>query len=75
MAVLCVGDSLFKYLRINRPGSDVRFSSGARVEQLQGGLLDIKKFQVRVCNCIFLRRPGTFTMLRPRTFYVWKLLG
>ena len=44
MAVLCVGDSLFKYLRINRPGSDVRFSSGARVEQLQGGLLDIKKF-------------------------------
>ena len=45
MAVLCVGDSLFKYMRINRPGSDVRFSSGARVEQL-----DIKKFQVRVCN-------------------------
>ena len=50
MAVLCVGDSLFKYMRINRPGSDVRFSSGARVEQLHGGLLDIKKFQVRVCN-------------------------
>ena len=68
MAVLCVGDSLFKYLRINRPGSDVRFSSGARVEQLQGGLLDIKKFQVRVCNCIFFTSTRYFYYVETKDF-------
>ena len=47
MAVLYVGDSLFKYLRINPTGSDVRFSSGARVEELPNGMSDIKQFQVR----------------------------
>ena len=45
MAVLCVGDSLFKYLRINRPGSYVRFSSGARVEQLPGGMPTSNSFR------------------------------
>ena len=47
MAVLYVGDSSFKYLRINRTGSDVRFSRGARVEELPNGMSDIKQFQVR----------------------------
>ena len=44
--MLYVGDSLFKYLRINCTGSDVRFSSGARVEELPKGMSDIKLFQV-----------------------------
>ena len=48
MAVLLIGDSLFRYLRINRPGADVRFSRGAHVEQLLEGMPDIKEFQVRV---------------------------
>ena len=48
MAVLYIGDSLFRYLRINRPGADVRFSRGAHVEQLLEGMSDIKEFQVRV---------------------------
>ena len=47
MTVLLVGDSLFKYLRINRTGSDVRFSSGARIEELPNGMSDITQFQVR----------------------------
>ena len=47
MAVLYIGDSLFKYLRINRTASDVRFFSGARVEKLPEGMSDIKEFQVR----------------------------
>ena len=46
MAVLYIGDSLFIYLRINRPGADVRFSRGAHVEQLLEGMPDIKEFQV-----------------------------
>ena len=54
MAVLCVGDFLFKYLRINRPGSYVRFSSGARVEQLPGGMPDIKEFQVSGLIYLFI---------------------
>ena len=47
MAVLYVGDSLFKYLRIDRTGSDVRFSSGARVEELPDGMSDIKSSNFR----------------------------
>lgn len=46
MAVLYVGDSIFKYLRITRAGSTVRFSSGARVEQLPAGLHNLAAFQV-----------------------------
>lgn len=46
MAVLYVGDSIFKYLRINRFGSRVVYSSGARVEQLPGGLHHVGTFQV-----------------------------
>ena len=54
MAVLYIGDSLFRYLRINRPGADVRFSRGAHVEQLLEGIPDINGFQVRVSffSCI-----------------------
>ena len=47
MAVLYIGDSLFKYLRINRTASNVRFSSGARVEKLPEGMSDIREFHVR----------------------------
>ena len=58
--MLYVGDSIFKYLRINRFGSTVRFSSGARVEQLPEGLHSVGTSQVRgfsfpmsfaVCTC------------------------
>ena len=47
MAVLYAGDSLFKYLRINRSGSCVRSTSGARVEALRKELHDIEAYQVR----------------------------
>ena len=46
MAVLYVGDSIFKYLRITRSGSCVRYSSGARVEQLPEGLHNLVAFQL-----------------------------
>lgn len=53
MAVLYVGDSIFKYLRISRGGSSVRFSSGARVEQLPEGLHGVESFQVSDLPFIF----------------------
>ena len=54
MAVLYIGDSLFRYLRINCLGADVRFSRGAHVEQLLEGMSDIKEFQVRVSFLFFM---------------------
>ena len=59
------------YLRINRPGSYVRFSSGARVEQLPGGMPDIKEFQVSGLIYLFIylsNREGHFNF-QDETFH------
>ena len=45
MAVIYVGDSHLKYFRTTKP-SVVRFTRGARVEELVGDLDDLSGFRV-----------------------------
>ena len=52
--MLYVGDSISKYLWINRFGSSVRYSSGAWVEQLPEGLYNVGTLQL-----IFSLQPQT----------------